>query len=205
MVYVSSDFHFFHNNIHKYTNRHSNCNDEYICGLIYHLKNIKESDILIFLGDLACSTRKSVQKCKYLMDFINCKKIFIRGNHDYWLTNDDIKWIGFEIVEDYLLFGDTLFCHYPFDSDKPYANYGKHNYLWDLFCNNPKIKTIYCGHTHNTNPHKDDNTLRINCCVDFHKQGYNIVPITDKALSKQIEDYYAKNADYIEAPTINAC
>lgn len=178
MIYITSDFHISHENIMKYCNRyksHRNITD-YIDNLFYHLQSLKETDIFFYLGDLACSKDKSIELCKKYIDKIKCKeKHFIRGNHDTWLTDDDLKYIGFKTIKDYLVIKKTLFCHYSLDSSYgKFGNYKDHKYLWDLFYNNDDIKTIIHGHIHNNRTIKIPGKKFINVSIDKKIGKFNI-------------------------------
>lgn len=194
MIYLTSDTHFYHDNVMVYAKRHSKNIDKYIYGLIDYLQFIKDDDILLFLGDLALSKRKTFENCKRLVQRIHGQKHFIRGNHDKWLKDEDILAMGFLSVQDYILLGDTLFCHYPFADNEFTYKKPKHDYLWELFYENPSIKTIYHGHIHDGHIHNDDKTTkgykveRINCCVDKNHEGYNVVKLEGE-IAQKLEEY----------------
>ena len=82
-VWISSDFHFFHENVMIYSDRYSdefhNIND-YQNALMSHLASfVKKDDIFLFLGDIALSKDKSVQGCKDLLSVLECENMhFIR-------------------------------------------------------------------------------------------------------------------------------
>lgn len=193
MVYLTSDWHLYHDNIMKYvaTRRTHATVDDYMWDLIYQMRHLQPDDTLIFMGDLALSPRKSKLGIKALIESIPGEKHFIKGNHDAWISDGDILGMGFKSVRDYILLGDTLICHYPFDQPKPKpqpgSTYEPHNYLWDLFYENPAIKTIYHGHIHAGECKKDDGIKRINCSVDAVKGEFRVVPITG-ALANQIKE-----------------
>lgn len=206
MIYLISDTHFYHDNVMKYANRHSANIDKYIYGLIDYLQFINDDDMLLFLGDLALSTRKTLDGCKRLVAQIRGQKHFIRGNHDKWLKDIDIFDMGFLSVQDYILLDDTLFCHYPFVDDEFRYEKCKHDYLWEMFFANPKIKTIYHGHIHDGHIHNGENTAhnwldvnRINCCVDKNPQGYNVVNLTelDSEMARKLKEYF-NDIEWIE-------
>lgn len=192
MVYIISDTHFWHENIHKYCSRHSYNIDEYQNGLIYELQKVlTPQDKLLHLGDLMCGHRKSKIGTRHLLDKLPCEKHFIIGNHDYHLSKADLYDLGFKSVQDYILIEDTLYCHYPFDKKfykSNFFNNTSQEYLWDLFFNNPDIKKIYHGHIHNNRILRDDKITRINCCVDAYAKGYNII-IPDKEDNQKLGDY----------------
>ena len=174
MIFLIADTHFYHDNIHKYCKRHSPNIDEYTNGFIYYInKFLKKDDIILHLGDLACGPRKSVEGLKDLMAKFKCEKHFIRGNHDYWLTNEDLYKIGFKSVRNYIRIDDVLFCHYPLDKPMD-AGYRSQSEIWDLFYDNPEIKVIYHGHIHNNRLLRNDGLIRHNCSIDKFLKGYNI-------------------------------
>lgn len=196
MVYLTSDWHLYHDNIMKYVSTrgtHATV-DDYMWDLIYQMRMLRPEDTLVFMGDLALSPRKSKLGIKALIESIPGEKHFIKGNHDAWISDDDILGMGFKSVRDYLLLPDVcnaddcgnsqqvLICHYPFDQPKPKpqpgSTYEPHNYLWDLFYENPNIKTIYHGHIHAGECKKQDDIKRINCSVDAIRGEFRVVPIT---------------------------
>ena len=199
MVYLTSDWHLYHDNIMKYVstrNTHKTV-DDYMWDLIYQMRMLRPEDTLVFMGDLALSPRKSKLGIKAILDTIPGEKHFLRGNHDAWVSDADLLSMGFKSVRDYILLqtpkdfcdaddcgeaAQTLICHYPFDQPKPKpqpgSTYEPHGYLWDLFYENPNIKTIYHGHIHAGKCKKQDGIKRINCSVDALKGEFRVVPIT---------------------------
>lgn len=183
MVWVTSDFHISHENIMKYCNRYSKefkSIDNYIDGLFYYLSNLKSDDILIYLGDLACGPPKSIETCKKYFNFLKCELHFIRGNHDKWLSNDDILEIGFKSVRDYLRIDKTLMCHYPFDRPFiPMHSYAQHAYLWEKFFGTQNLNKIIHGHIHNSKVPSTEKVEYINTSVDRFKDCYTIYNFKD--------------------------
>lgn len=174
-IFVTSDFHLFHDNIMIYCNRFCESIENYTELMIKYLNSkIRKDDLLIYLGDLALSKKKSIEKCKQIINSINGKKIFIRGNHDAWLNDSQIKEIGFSFVCDYLVKDTILFCHYPLNG-YPSLIPEYHRYLFNIL-KTRKITTIYHGHTHNnTSSFTENGILRINCCIDADPKSFNIV------------------------------
>ena len=197
MIYITSDFHLFHENIMKYCNRYTPDRPDvqaYMNDLFYYLGNLlKEEDTLIYLGDLACSSEKSLEGCKKYLSLLKCEKHFIRGNHDKWLSNDDLVGLGFNSIRDYLRIYDILLCHYSLSS--PYGTFGRpemHKYVWDKFYENPEIHRIYHGHNHNTPLFSTevDKGKRfkkydgyvvefVNCCIDKNPSNFNVIHFTE--------------------------
>lgn len=216
MIYLTSDWHLYHDNIMEYVKTRSSHKaiDDYMRDLIYRMRSLQPQDTLIFMGDLALSPRKSKLGIKAILDTIPGKKHFIRGNHDDWASKQDLLDMGFLSARDYILYkpnsqntensqnatlvnnckfgnrANILICHYPFDRPKPKPQpgftYEPHNYLWDLFWDNPTIKTIYHGHIHAGECKKEDGIRRINCSVDAVKGEFRVVPITGE-FGKKLE------------------
>ena len=184
-LYVTSDFHISHENIMRYCDRYTDSRvsiNHYISDLFYFLKGLlKPEDVLLFIGDLACSKDKSINECKRLLELLSCEKHFIRGNHDNWLSDDDLGKIGFNSVRDYLLVNETLFCHYPLDTAYGvFGQYSRHKYLWERFYQNPRIKKIIHGHIHNSpRAMTQDGIERINVSIDAKKSGFTILEFKD--------------------------
>ena len=174
------------------------CIEEYQDDLFYYLSNLfKPEDTLIYLGDLACSREKSLEGCKKYLNLLKCEKHFIRGNHDNWLSNEDILSLGFKSCRDYIRIDNTLICHYSLDV--PYGTFGqykRHEYLWNLFYENPNIHKIYHGHNHNSplrgSERVDGKTIirknspkgeilmeYVNCCIDKIPYEFNVVEFKD--------------------------
>ena len=80
-VFFTSDWHLFHKNIIKYSNRPFKNLDEMLSTLIDNTnKVVGTDDTLVILGDFSfCSVRQSI----LLLEKIKCKNIvFCQGNHD---------------------------------------------------------------------------------------------------------------------------
>lgn len=81
MDFLSSDWHFGHSNIIRYSARPFATADEMDEQIIENVNcRISPRDRLFHLGDFAYRNSKGVQ---YYLDRINCKNIYlVRGNHD---------------------------------------------------------------------------------------------------------------------------
>lgn len=106
MIYLTSDWHLYHDNIMGYvkTRGPHRAIDDYMRDLIYRMRSLQSQDTLILMGDLALSPRKSKLGIKAILDTIPCKKHFIRGNHDDWVSEQDLLDMGFLSVRDYILY-----------------------------------------------------------------------------------------------------
>ena len=132
-IYFTSDCHFNHTNIMKYSGRNfyniGEMNDELI---FQHNELVKPNDIVYNLGDF---TFQSVEGAVNILKQLNGRHRFIRGNHDSWLfdkssndfnalraVHDELLRQGsskekVEWIQDYYEFRDngTLYClmHFP--------------------------------------------------------------------------------------------
>jgi calcineurin-like phosphoesterase family protein len=105
MIYLASDWHMFHANIIRYSNRPFANVDEMFTSCQKEVRaTLKDGDELIYMGDLCFS--KDAQQVYRLLDQlvggIKLRKfIFLRGNHDYCI--DEVRRIaneqrGFDIT-----------------------------------------------------------------------------------------------------------
>lgn len=153
-LFAISDQHYGHENIIKYCKRDTlNALEDAKRMLIAHNSVVKDDDLVIFVGDVACSAQGREWLPKILPK-LKGRKILIRGNHDH-LTNEEFINMGFERVEDILVLNDWVFCHYP---DNPQAS------------NIAELRglKLVCGHTHKPFPSHNygDRVERINVAVD---------------------------------------
>jgi calcineurin-like phosphoesterase family protein len=152
-TFFSSDMHFRHKNIIKYSNRPFTDMDDMREGLIQrHNERVKPGDTWFHLGDFAFADEKYVREVLLRMNGI---KIFLRGNHDnenmfFRLVNEGLingflrDWIG--------KINDLSFhmYHFPIQS-------------WE----NARHGTIHLhGHSHGSTP--SPNMLRLDVGVDCH-------------------------------------
>lgn len=134
-TFFTSDTHFDHKNIIKYTNRPFSSIDEMNQVMIENWnKKVTNKDNVYILGDFAFADR---EKTLSILNQLNGNKFMIRGNHDRILKHLEIR-DKFIWVKDYyrLQLDDKtiILCHYPFAIwDK--SHYGSIN--------------LY-GHVHNT-------------------------------------------------------
>lgn len=114
--WLITDTHLNHNNIIQYCNRPENHQEL----ILNNLSIIKESDVLIHLGDICI--RKDYEMNRILLDNIKCNhKWLIKGNHDKknygWYLNQGWSFIA-EKVEMYLYRKRILLTHKP----EPYSD-----------------------------------------------------------------------------------
>jgi calcineurin-like phosphoesterase family protein len=105
MIYLASDWHCFHANIIKYSNRPFTDVNEMFAACKQEVRNtLKDGDELIYMGDL-CFSKDPEQVYRLLNELVGGirlrKFIFLRGNHDYCI--DEVRKIanqrgGFDIT-----------------------------------------------------------------------------------------------------------
>lgn len=105
--FITTDTHWFHDNIKQYCGRPDDFHDQLIKNLRYYLT---DRDILIHLGDVVFSKHKT---CLInILNSIPSIKILIRGNHDKntnnWYLNN-----GFHFVCDMFTISKFGFSHKP--------------------------------------------------------------------------------------------
>lgn len=97
MIYFTADTHFHHKSVIEYCNRPAKDVEEMNALLVERWNSkVGNQDEMYFLGDFAfCGTNKATT----ILDQLNGKKYWIRGNHDYNLA----KKVGhyFEWIKDY--------------------------------------------------------------------------------------------------------
>jgi calcineurin-like phosphoesterase family protein len=117
-IWFTSDTHFSHKNIIKYSERPFKDTDEMDEVLIANWNSIvKPNDIIYHLGDLAFC---GVNKTQEIVDRLNGHKYLRLGNHDK-ATVTRYKKYGFEQVftYDFLMYDiGVLFSHYPVDEQQ---------------------------------------------------------------------------------------
>lgn len=87
-IWLTSDTHFYHSNVIKYSNRPYSSVEEMNEGLIKNWNdNIKDRDIVYFLGDFCLTTR--VELIDLIFQRLNGSIHFIRGNHDKFMGKFD--------------------------------------------------------------------------------------------------------------------
>jgi calcineurin-like phosphoesterase family protein len=92
MIYLTSDLHWWHVNILKYTKRPWGSLEEMHEGLIKLYNNIvKEEDEVYFLGDIMMGSRKEMpDRMQKIFSRLPGRKYLLRGNHDY--RHSDEQW-----------------------------------------------------------------------------------------------------------------
>ena len=114
MVYLTSDLHFGHKNIIKYTNRPFASVQEMDAALIENWNRVvRENDEVYILGDFTMQDERIADS---LLLRLHGRKYLVRGNHDYFAEKYRGAMLGW--IKDYheLKFNKSflVFSHYPF-------------------------------------------------------------------------------------------
>lgn len=136
MKYYISDLHIFHDNIIRLCNRPFSCMEEMISEIIKRWnETVSKDDEVYILGDMFFKQR-TPQECYRILEKLNGKKYFIRGNHDKILKDEKLR-SYFVWVKDIAEIEDNerrvVLFHYPMEDWN-----GKHRNSYHLF-----------GHIHN--------------------------------------------------------
>ena len=113
-IFVTSDTHFYHNNILKYENRPFKDIDDMNNKMIeLWNETVSSKDEVYILGDFSFGNEEETIK---LLNKLNGKKYLIKGNHDYVVKNKDVR-DKFEWIKDYFVLKHNkmkfVMFHYP--------------------------------------------------------------------------------------------
>jgi calcineurin-like phosphoesterase family protein len=179
MIYFSSDHHFNHRNIIKYSNRPFSCVEEMNEIMLERWnKTIKPSDTVYYLGDLSFGDFNYTEK---LIKSLNGTIFYLFGNHDRlikkeWKLKSLFKWTG-----DYLELSYNkefiVMSHYCFE-------------IW----NRHHHGSYHCyGHSHGN--YKDaSGRKRIDVGVDC----WNFYPVSFEQLKEEMDKKIINKIDFIE-------
>jgi calcineurin-like phosphoesterase family protein len=147
-VFLTSDTHFFHENIIKYCKRPFHDVTEMNRFMTNRWNEVvSKNDLVIHLGDVSAGVKENKEKLKKLLKSLNGTKILIRGNHDHYPD----KWYidaGFSAVYTYLEIGKYFLCHYGLETNQ-YTTESERK-LMDIF-EKSKCSVVVHGHTHTRN------------------------------------------------------
>lgn len=167
MIFVTSDTHFYHNNIIRYDNLPFDNPEEMNEKIITEWnKRVQPCDEVYHLGDVFFCGKEDA---KAIMDRLNGTKHLIMGNHD----KHGVQWfydVGFETVSKHPIILDSYvqLSHYP----PEYTSEDRPNlYLY--------------GHVHNSPDYLSIN--RRSACVCCSRWGY--APIMYDTIIKAIQRY----------------
>ena len=119
LYYVASDYHFFHKNIIKYSERPFKNVEEMNAELVKRWnETVTNSDVVYYLGDFAMG-KFGMSKDNTLKDMVSSlngyKKILFLGNHDN--SQGKMYEYGWDVVLDQAVvntvYGRVLLRHYP--------------------------------------------------------------------------------------------
>ena len=178
MIYYISDLHFYHSNIIKLSSRPFESVEDMNEILINNWnKTVTNDDTVYFLGDFSFKCNQN--QADKILEQLNGKKYFIKGNHDKetWLNRIKEK----HLIEDWFYYKEiadnnrrVILCHYPLHSWNGLYRGSYHLY----------------GHVHNNTV---DNT-------DWQKNRFNVscevLDYTPKTLDQLIEERDRKEKEY---------
>ena len=175
-TWFTSDTHFGHFNIIKYTNRPFKSLEDMNNEIIKRWnEKVKPEDTIYFLGDFFFKNSKKgngdIYKFDYYDSKLNGKKIYIKGNHEH--SNDVKSHITALILE---FGGVEVYCtHRPQDS-------------------NNNFKLNLCGHVHEKWKSREDTkfgatTVLINVGVDV----WNFYPVSIQEILNEYNKYLFKH------------
>jgi len=175
----TSDYHFSHFNIIRYCKRPFETAEEMNETIIRkHNERVKPDDTVFFLGDFIFKGGKEggVEKYRYFEKRLNCKFIFIKGNHDRHNSLNTI------ISKRYIHYGSKDICmtHRAEDAD-------------------PNVPWNFCGHVHEKYKVKrlNENSLIVNLCVEV----WDYYPVAFKQISLVIATFLKDEKKGIQSPT----
>jgi calcineurin-like phosphoesterase family protein len=182
MKYWTSDTHFEHTNVIKYSKRPFSSKEEMNHALITNWNSVvKPEDEIYHLGDISFGALGITNE---ILSQLNGIKYLIKGNHDVKLDPsiaNRFKWIRdyAEVIikDDTAIKGKQLICmmHYPM------LVWNKSHYgSWQLH-----------GHSHGSLP-DDPNALRIDVGVDCH----NYTPISYEQIKEKMSYKVFKPVDH---------
>lgn len=114
MIYFIADTHFNHANIIKYCNRpfkNTNEMNKYIIEKWNAV--VKQTDTVYHLGDVGFG---KLEELKTLVGSLNGRKILLIGNHDFKISVNNWKEIGFlEVYKKEIILDNLLLTHSPIE------------------------------------------------------------------------------------------
>lgn len=112
-TWLTSDIHFFHENIIMYCGRpYAGCDDMNEKIISEWNRVVEQDDRVIFVGDLSAGLRGRHDELAKIISSLKGRKHLIRGNHDHQ-TDDWYLAAGFESVANWMLEDRKLFIHKP--------------------------------------------------------------------------------------------
>lgn len=184
MIYLTSDYHFFHNKEFVYKFRGFNSVEEMNEKIVENHNNVvRPQDDVYILGDLLLGGADNLDEGIELLEQLNGKIHLVRGNHD-----TDRRWRAYQTE-----------CNWNLVEAKNsiYLKYGKQNFYLSHF---PSLTSNYdndkplrqrllniCGHTHTLNKWADaDKGYTYHVEVDSH----NCMPVSIEQIIKDFKEKY---------------
>lgn len=185
-IWFTSDLHFYHKNIIKYSDRPFDN--------IYHMNDvlvdnwnsvIGVNDLVYYLGDFAfCSKKWATEMCSKL----NGEKILIKGNHDG--STQRMLDIGFKEVYNKLelnIAGEkVLLCHYPYkgvEAEEREQHVGEENREEKLRNKRPDDNGEWLLHGHIHNYWKFKGRM-----INMSTEMWNYTPVSLKTIENIIKE-----------------
>jgi calcineurin-like phosphoesterase family protein len=177
-IWFTSDTHFGHKNIIKYSNRPFESVEEMDEAMIKNWNDrVRPNDEIYHLGDFAFHRAEQI---KNILGRLNGKIFFIRGNHDEAFDKERNLQGRFASVQDYKeikIDGQKIvLCHFPL------LTWNKaHRGAWHLH-----------GHCHGSLNHLNVGTTRIDIGVD----NFNYTPVSFDEIKSKLKDVQYTPVDH---------
>jgi len=111
-LYITSDTHFYHHNIIRFTERPFRNTNHMNESMIKRWNSrVRESDEVLHLGDFAVSFLRDI---KYVRNRLNGRIYLILGNHDK--KKKDMEEAGFNVINQPFKYRNMLLSHRPLDN-----------------------------------------------------------------------------------------
>lgn len=171
MIWITSDWHLYHENIIKYTGRPFK-NRHHMNKVILenYCNHVNDDDEVYFLGDLTLFSGPKVDLIKSTIEALPGNKHLILGNHDRFkpFVYHDIGFLSVHTALKTDFDGTTFYlAHDPSFAQIPDS-------IW------------LCGHVHSLFKHTKtgNNTIVINCCVEMWDYKPISLPEINRIISK---------------------
>jgi len=195
-TFVLSDSHFDHTNVIRFDGRR-NANGEPFQSAeemnIFMVEQwnsvVRENSLVLYLGDLSMNHR--IADVIEVLNALNGRKIFIRGNHDYCFAQRPTgELIHPEILSYVEQLRDYIECrvHYPdgLEQHVVLSHFPLFSWHWkDTKGINPAWHLH--GHCHNNLSHSTPNGYYKNDVLDVHCCKYNYIPQSFTQIREEME------------------
>lgn len=180
-IFFTSDLHFFHENIIKYSNRPFRNAEEMNEAIIANWNSVVgPHDTVYMLGDVAMGGRSKAELLAYYLDRMNGNKNLVKGNHDSYVTKSPCR-EKFGWIKDY----------YELRVNDPETDRGRQHIIMSHY---PMVSWhkmgrgswMIHGHCHHSLP-PDFRVKRIDVGIDG--RGYDYAPISYEQLKNLMSAY----------------